>query len=388
MASFNIDTSLLPSNLKVSTNLNDGLFVNGKAFDIEKKARIATIYEKHRFAAEEKGHDRPKIAPIAREAGVSRGTVLKIEAELRKNDGRVEEPKKAIQKKGVGVRSLTEEDQRILLELLDEDPFRTRRSYCVELQARTGTVISFSTITNFFLRGFPIKGSLRQPDLIPRDKFKQQNIEYYFEFVENIQKIDPRRLKFGDEKLLKGREVYCKKGRRNVITGEVPKHIVNGDFRNTYAIIGFCGIDPDAPCMSFEIHDEKNDALSFSDAFIQAIVEGFLRPGDVLVLDNAAIHMKGENRGLEDWLWTRVGVVVIPLPTRSPELNPQELVWRSLTMKLRSIRVSSETHAAAKEAHQILEKMLTLVLKKITASAITLLKRLLEPVHNPHGRLF
>lgn len=151
--------------------------------------------------------------------------------------------------------------------------------------------------------------------MIPRDKFKPENIERYFKYVDFVQQVDPRRLKFGDEKLLKGSEVYCRQGRRNVITGEIPEFIVNSDFRNTYSITGFCGIDPESPAVCFDMHDEKNDSFSFSNAIMRALTEGFLRAGDILVLDNAAIHFKGDNDGLIDWIWNNHGVAIVPLPT-------------------------------------------------------------------------
>ena len=39
-----------------------------------------------------------------------------------------------------------------------------------------------------------------------------------------------------------------------------------------------------------------------------------------MVLDNAKIHVGGENTVLEDWLWTNFGVFALFLPPRSPEL--------------------------------------------------------------------
>lgn len=359
MVSFNVDLTLLPNESKLSTNLNNGVYQNGVSFDLEKKLRVASVFKEYKARAIAKGRNRPSITAVAKAAGVSRTTVTKIKKELNES-GTVQPPKlhkEAVTTRGVGSRSLSDNDVRVLLELMERNPFRTRRNYCNRLQKLTGTVVSEMTISNFFLKGFLIKGNLRNPDLIPCDKFKPENVEYYFQFVDIIKTIDPRRLKFGDEKLLKGSEVYCKKGRRNVITGEVPTHVVNGDFRNTYAITGFCGIDPECPAVSFDIHDEKNNAASFGNAVIQAIGEGFLRAGDVLVLDNAAIHFKGDNCGLEDWLWDEHRISVLPLPTRSPELNPQELIWRSLTMKIRSTRVSSKSHATAKNAHHILASM-------------------------------
>lgn len=241
---------------------------------------------------------------------------------------------------------------------MEENPFQTRRCYCIQLREITGKDVSESTITNFFLRGFAIKGSLRKPNQVPKDKFKPANIQRYFEYVDFVRRVDPYRLKFGDEKLLKGSEIYCKKGRNNVLTGEIPEMIVNGDFRNTYSIIGFCGINRNTQQLLFVIHDEKNNADSFSDAIVQALAEGFLQPGDILVLDNAAIHFKGTNNNLVDWMWDNHRVAIIPLPTRAPELNPIELSWRSLTSKLRAtIRVSSSVHACAYVASDILNAM-------------------------------
>lgn len=62
----------------------------------------------------------------------------------------------------------------------------------------------------------------------------------------------------------------------------------------------------------------------------QAAKEGYFSEYDVLVLDNAAIHTKEIVR----WLWKEHRVLVIFLPTRSPEYNPIELIWRHLVSRL------------------------------------------------------
>ena len=61
-----------------------------------------------------------------------------------------------------------------------------------------------------------------------------------------------------------------------------------------------------------------------------ALATGYLRPGNILVLDNVANHSGKENTVLEDWLWKRHRVFVLFLPARAPEWNPIELVWSCL----------------------------------------------------------
>ena len=65
-----------------------------------------------------------------------------------------------------------------------------------------------------------------------------------------------------------------------------------------------------------------------------AIRDGFLRRGDVLVLDNVAYHSKKHAARLADWLLERFCIFVLFLPPRTPEWNPIELLWAYLTRKL------------------------------------------------------
>lgn len=112
----------------------------------------------------------------------------------------------------------------------------------------------------------------------------------------------------------------------------------------------------------FQIHDEKNDATSFSLCTEGAIASGFLKRGDVTVMDNAAIHAFGHDKGIEEWLWTECGIIVPLSPTRSPELNPIELVWRMLVQRLkqfplRVLREQCGSHSTAKAACHVLSNM-------------------------------
>jgi hypothetical protein len=61
-----------------------------------------------------------------------------------------------------------------------------------------------------------------------------------------------------------------------------------------------------------------------------------------LVMDNATIHIHDNSRVIKDMMWETMvdvdgrplHVLVIYLPTRSPELNPIELIFHILVMRI------------------------------------------------------
>ena len=144
----------------------------------------------------------------------------------------------------------------------------------------------------------------------------------------------PERCKFGDEKHLKGQELYCRDVRRNPITGEVPPIVTDPDFRNTHSITGFCGIDRTTNPIWYRIRKSTNDSERFLCDVEAAIATGFLKAKDVLILDNAGIHTGKDNSILAYWLWKRFAIFVLFLSPRTPEWNPIELLWNTLVQRL------------------------------------------------------
>jgi transposase len=318
----------------VVVNQNDGFYQRGTSYSIEKKLEVAEMYRSQEQA---RGGGRPNISNIAKICRVSRTFVAKVENELLLS-GRVVHPNEIQQEcqLGPGAKTIDSLDAFVLLMLYLEEPSRSLSSYAKYLFLLTGNNVSESTVSRFWNHAFPIRGALRKPNMVPIDKFKPENILRAHEYLQIVLKICPTRVKFGDEKLLKGSEVYCRQTRRNVLTGEVPASFTPSDFRNTYPIIGFCCIDERTTALHYRIHDEPNDAEQFGIEIENALARGFFRAGDILVLDNAAIHAGGENQVLPEWLWRRFGIFLLFLPTRTPEWNPQELVWRHLVQRLKT----------------------------------------------------
>jgi hypothetical protein len=241
---------------------------------------------------------------------------------------------------GPGSKSMSGEDFYVLYILYRQEPTRSLKSFVYWLYYHTGTIVSERTVSRWFDDAFPIRGRLRVLNLVPYDKFRPRNIEKAWEYLDHIARISPERLKYGNEKSLKGKAIFNKKARRDVLTGLVPPTMTDPDLRNTYSIIGICGISKRSSPVRYRITDATVNADLFSLEIESAIASRYLQAGDVLVLDNAANHTGKGNTVLEDWLWEEHMVLVLFLPARAPEWNPIELMWNCLTQRLKYFDLS------------------------------------------------
>ncbi len=182
-----------------------------------------------------------------------------------------------------------------------------------------------------------IKGNVQKLNQVPVDKLKPDNVLRAVKYAELIDMLLTINTKFADKKHLKGQEIFNRYGWRCPLTGELEPVIVNPDFRNLHTIIGCCGIAPDAPLFYFWMHDGTNDAFTFSECVYSMVVDGFLRNGNVLVIDDASIHCYCDSAVLEEIFWEDYKILLIFTPTCSPELNPIELIWNILVQRLRTV---------------------------------------------------
>jgi transposase len=90
--------------------------------------------------------------------------------------------------------------------------------------------------------------------------------------------------------------------------------------------------------MLYSIRENNGTAASFMVYIQRLLVIGWFERGNVLIMDNAAIHTGAEVTIVADLLWREMQVLVVSLPTRAPELNPIELVIHILARRLRSYR--------------------------------------------------
>ncbi|KAL7554535.1 hypothetical protein ACHAWF_018025 [Thalassiosira exigua] len=351
--------------LGASVNKNGGIYARGVSYGYAKKLEVAAEIKFVEALASREGKD-PSLNAIAKRCRVGWHFVKKIQDELYFY-GRVRRPSEILENKdilrGAGARTLDSLDRFVLLQLLREQPGRSLTSYHKLLFDYTGTVASKKTISRFFREAFPHRGGFVKPNLVPYDKFRPENKTRAYEFLYMLSHFAPERVKFGDEKSLKGQELYSKKVRRDPETGDVPVVATPSDFRNTYSITGFCSIDQRTNPIFYRIHKDNNNSLEFRNDIEDALREGFLVAGDVLVLDNVAYHTGKCNKTLADWLWESYGIFVLLLPPRCPEWNPIELAWNTLVQRLGADSYEEmeekygTTDTSAKAAKEELDRM-------------------------------
>ena len=83
--------------------------------------------------------------------------------------------------------------------------------------------------------------------------------------------------------------------RADPITGVIPNINVPSDFRHAYNIMGIMSINPTHVPLFFTIGEDNGCAASFMVLLILALDNGFFARGDILVLDNSAVHSGQES---------------------------------------------------------------------------------------------
>lgn len=349
-------------------NRNGGIYHPGRTYNLEKKMDVGYKYMQ---AFQDSFPARPSIRAIAKSASVSRKFVTKVAAELVSTGGQLIDPDIAKDETdnrvGTGA-FLAKEEVVFLLSLRAENSSRPNEDYTSRLYRAYGTRVSPQFISDWFKKGFAHNGSFRKPNLIPLDKFRPENIARYLEYRAKIEQLfDHSKFHFCDEKHLVNKDVYTKKARADPLTGYMECIYVSGDFRKTYNLMAITSANPrKAQGMAYSLGVENGDSAAFL-LFIEGlIVSGWFEVGDILIMDNAAIHTGGDAEIVENLLWdyplngVPLRVLIVYLPTRSPELNPIELLFHILARRIQSwqYRMADEgPNAVVVQASQVMNEM-------------------------------
>jgi transposase len=327
-------------------NDNGGWYQHGRVFAMPKRLDIGYQYLD---LCIDMWPERPSQRQLASFSKISVSAARKIIMEL-ENTGSLIDNEHANSEKTRDrekIYYLDPTEELFLLALRAEKPARPNRDYIANLATYYGTIVSSTFISEWFKTRFDHKGSFRKPNLVPLDKFRRENVIRFVEYKLKCQLLfDHSKFCFIDEKHLVNSDSVPKKLRSCPISGRMEFIPVSGDFRETYNLIACISGDPlKAKPIVYTMGKDNGTAAAFVSFCQMMVVSGWLRHDDIIVMDNAAIHTGGESEELERFFWETViegrplHVLVIYLPTRSPELNPIELVFHIFARRVISYRL-------------------------------------------------
>ena len=291
---------------------------------------------------------RPTFTAVSKEAKVATSTARKYIKEYL-DTGDISDPKKEqILRKANNVRYvvihlLTFEEEQFVLSIRAEDSTTPLEVYRMAFIQEFDKKVSVSYLHNWFKYRFEYRGNLRRSNLIPKDKFTEEGWLKYYEFRMIINKLSDHTLyNFVDEKHLVNHNGTKLRGRIDPVTGILNGIPVDGNFRDAHNLICcISGNHRKERHVFYAIGKDNGTAEAFMNFVERMVAEKFLIHGEILILDNAAVHTSGAADILEDYLWTTVvdgrplNVFVVFLPPRAPELNPIELVFNILVGRLK-----------------------------------------------------
>ena len=328
-----------------SMNQYGGFFHIGDPYPHEKKTAVVHIFlEQYQTTYP----FRPTYTAVAKEAKVCVATARKYITELLET-GEISDPKakKILQDETSNGHNLTmlldREEEQYLLTLRSQDTTTPLAIYRQKLIEEFGKEVSISYLHNWWKYRFQFRGTLRKSIHVPKDKFTEGNWLRYYKFRIACNVLhDHTMFNFIDEKHIVNHNGQSIRGRVDPVTGVLDGIPVSGDFRDANNIICcISGNHRKLQHLFYAIRKANTTSETFMDFIETMVAAKFLRHNEVLVMDNAAIHIGRESQLLEDYLWTTIvegrplNVYVLYLPPRAPELNPIELVFNILVQRLK-----------------------------------------------------
>jgi transposase len=351
----------------VYVNDNGGYYQPGRMYQLPKKIKVAEIYL---GLMEARYPLRVTVTEVALSARVGWDYARRVIHELEFH-GFIREPEMIRRAKnhvlGPG-QKLSTVHEMFLLCLRTLDPARPLYSYVQELNNQFQKTVTTQSISDWFHKRWDFRGNLKRANLVPLDKWKLVNKIRYFEFVQKLRIYsDHSKYNFIDEKHIFNKDVYSRRVRKDPLTGKLPSIHVSGDFRKAYNIMAVISPNPDKDYpIDYTIGEENGTSEAFVAFITYLIAKRFLRHDEFVVMDNASIHYQNNATVIENMLWETIvdglplHILVIQLPTRSPELNPIELVFHILAMRIRSFRYRSAgpvDKAVLYKASQVMDDM-------------------------------
>lgn len=185
---------------------------------------------------------------------------------------------------------------------------------------------------------------MRLTSLFPPKKYTDRNIQLLSDYIDFILQVDDHtKIIFADEKPMREADSFGRV-RRDVMSGEVPPNVSREGIDAKYRYNIFAAVTTKQNVernVEAVVLDLIGDSTLFQIFVLYLLEIRFLEYGDIFVVDNCSIHTQGENQFLVEALWYQHGVLMMPLPPYTPELNPTELVFNTMAARIKANRSRS-----------------------------------------------
>ena len=179
--------------------------------------------------------------------------------------------------------------------------------------------LSISWVHNIFTN--LLHFSYRKLNVIQKAKFTDENINYYYSFINWIQSIDCSKIVWIDESHFDSRKQKPRFGRGR--KGKVINFINDTSIQENFSLSALMRINES---IYYEIRYDSNDQWDFCQFMIQAYAFENINSGDFIIFDNASVHSSTSMLLLDDF-FSALNINLIRTPTYSPEVNGIEKLF-------------------------------------------------------------
>ena len=180
--------------------------------------------------------------------------------------------------------------------------------------------LSISWVHNIFTN--LLHFSYRKLNVIQKAKFTDENINYYYSFINWIQSIDCSKIVWIDESHFDSRKQKPRFGRGR--KGKAINFINDTSIQENFSLSALMRINEP---IYYEIRYDSNDQWDFCQFMIQAYAFENINSGDFIIFDNASVHSSTSMLLLDDF-FSALNINLIRTPTYSPEVNGiEKIVW-------------------------------------------------------------
>ncbi len=117
--------------------------------------------------------------------------------------------------------------------------------------------------------------------------------------------------------------------------GRTPNHINHSVLTESLTMTLMCRIGEENEPVYYELRRKSNTSWDFLFFLETSVRDGYLRRGDILIMDNWKGHCAEQTRPRVEQLLRESGVTIKWLPKYSPELNPCEFIFGQMKKHLK-----------------------------------------------------